>query len=676
MKGNSAKPQREQHLQETALQIIRISPVLEQLYQEQLAIVGAINAQNLFKIDSTAHKVSVLNGCCEIQFQSTKSLSAQFPRSPIKPIKIASFYSQYPQFEALEDFFLHDIYFLTGDLKPQHSLFLRNKAQQLRTLIFEHVYVWLDGAERISNFISQMSLVQAEIIDQLMMRQNCYQHDVMRDYVQTQQPIPKQVVTLFQQMFCLSYLDDPTLLSIQSLMDSYDEFCFSAAQFLDADIYRIMTLAYPERFNLNELNEHVDDIILLMDHVHERPNLLGFIRLMQRDAWHKQDLLSQAHFLNHNSVWQKKVGKLPILDSKRAVKWLFKQPALVSDWLSQHFQHSSVRVAMTALSFVDTSRIHPTVILSTLQYFQFIAVKLFIQRCFAQALDQGWFEAKENTQFILKDRQNKTDDHRIAISPSILYLDEWLLFMRQSVGLNDLAIKKVYQPLSRMMQAYMLYLNECIATLPTALVPYIRVEMQENRDFINQLHHHKIQLHDFRQLFYLKSNHTRVTVFDAYVRDYISAVFTGQYIAKNISWKGLFYQAVRWHDTIQKQEIINKLKKEYDTIIWPSLSPQSILVFEGWAFEELSSITRIIEESKRCRHCLAMSYSNKIVEGEYVAFHVSQLETQQHMTLGCAIQQHELIFDQLEYPDNTPASPEVIEVAKKFIQWFNSIKQK
>ncbi len=76
---------------------------------------------------------------------------------------------------------------------------------------------------------------------------------------------------------------------------------------------------------------------------------------------------------------------------------------------------------------------------------------------------------------------------------------------------NDLAIiKKVYQPLSRMMQAYMLYLNECIATLPTALVPYMRVEMQEVGIFINQLHHHKIQItDDFRQLFYLKSNHTR-----------------------------------------------------------------------------------------------------------------------------------------------------------------------
>ena len=106
------------------------------------------------------------------------------------------------------------------------------------------------------------------------------------------------------------------------------------------------------------------------------------------------------------------------------------------------------------------------------------------------------------------------------------------------------------------------------------------------------------------------------------------------------------------------------------------MSPQLILFFEGWRFEELSSITRIIEESKRCRHCLAVSYSNKIVEGEYVAFHVSQFETQQHMTLGCVIQQQQLIFDQLEYPDNTPASPEVIEVANKFIQWFNRIHQK
>ncbi len=47
---------------------------------------------------------------------------------------------------------LQDIYFLTGDLKPQHSLYLRDKAEQLRQLILLRSYAWVNGRNGCPNF--------------------------------------------------------------------------------------------------------------------------------------------------------------------------------------------------------------------------------------------------------------------------------------------------------------------------------------------------------------------------------------------------------------------------------------------------------------------------------------------------------------------------------------------
>ena len=94
--------------------------------------------------------------------------------------------------------------------------------------------------------------------------------------------------------------------------------------------------------------------------------------------------------------------------------------------------------------------------------------------------------------------------------------------------------------------------------------------------------------------------------------------------------------------------------------------------FSDWYFEELADLERIIEESKRCHHCLAASYAQHIVDGEYVAFHMSSQTVQQHMTLGCHFREGKLIYDQLEYSNNRKAEALVVEVAVQFIAWLNS----
>jgi hypothetical protein len=87
------------------------------------------------------------------------------------------------------------------------------------------------------------------------------------------------------------------------------------------------------------------------------------------------------------------------------------------DWLSRNIQHSSVRVAVTAFSFIDSSQAHPQVILATLQYFQHCSARMFIHSCHYFAMQEAWFEHEYNQSMMLKGQSQSLEDHRIAISP-------------------------------------------------------------------------------------------------------------------------------------------------------------------------------------------------------------------------------------------------------------------
>src|SRR5690606_9766131 len=115
---------------------------------------------------------------------------------------------------------------------------------------------------------------------------------------------------------------------------------------------------------------------------------------------------------------------------------------------------------------------------------------------------------------------------------------------------------------------------------------------------------------------------------------------------------GLFIQAIAWHDQIQKQEIIARLKKDFALKDWKSLTNEANFYYFDWKFEELKNIDQIIEEARIFQNCLAASYAQRIIEGEYVAFHVSHAELSTPLLLGCHIHDQEIIFDQLEYPHN------------------------
>ena len=329
-----------------------------------------------------------------------------------------------------------------------------------------------------------MSPVQAEIIDSFMIKAEVYTQPCISNCLQSGHEIPAHVLKQLQQIFSLQHLQSDEFLSIQSVMDSLDAFCFSAPEFLHPATFRIISLSFENRFNLHELNDHIDDIRLLYRHAEEQSHLLGFVRLMNRDSWHRVICYPNAIFWKIILIYGKKVAKLPLFDCHRVVNWLFKQPAEILDWLSSNIQHSSVRVAATALSFIDTHHIHPQIVLATLQYFQYIAARLFIDDVHQYALQHCWFEHERNRTVVLKGKRQAIEDHRIAISPSILYLDEWIGLLRDVVAMDDQITKRVYANLSRVMQAYMQHLYKITCDLPEDVLAYIRPQTQQDRNFI------------------------------------------------------------------------------------------------------------------------------------------------------------------------------------------------
>ncbi|MCO8101741.1 hypothetical protein [Acinetobacter indicus] len=652
-------------LHAVAQQLVRISSVAAEIYQDQMDLVGHFTSQNLFRIDPILHRVELLNGLFHLQFHTPDRHDQPFS---------AQFSWQGQHAEALEEFFLHELMFHTQDRKPQHSLYLRDQVQRLRQLLLDQAYAWVNGPLRVQHWLRHLSALEAEILDQLLHKAGLQEDAVFGQCLQQQRPVPEPTLQKLLNICSLEVIDGANFLPIQPLLQSYDEFCFSLSHFVPAGIYRILELRFPERVSLHEIEDSHDDLQLLYRHAIEQSHLLGFVRIMNRAVWAEDNILAKRHFLEKNTrIWQTKVARLPLFDYPRAVNWLFRQSKLVLDWLSDNIHHSSVRVAVVALSFVDCSQIHPRIILATLQYFQYASARLFIQSCDHFALQHQWFEHQHNSRVVQKGQRQSLEDPRISISPSILYLDEWMNLLAIVSAQDELQVKQVYARLSRVMQAYMLHLHKVTAELPAELMQFIHPESQQSRDFMHCLRRHQLTLEQFRQLFYLKAGPVRESVFDAYVRDYLVDYFNEKnYTPKNVSWSSIFQRAVRWHHEVHKAEILAKLKKQLNVSHWPPVSLQGRTQYLGWCFEELNSLDRIIQESRSFHHCLAVSYSQKIIEGEYVAFHMSSPCYRQSLTLGCHLLDGQLRFDQLEYPNNHKAEQLLVNIAEQFIQWLNS----
>ena len=253
--------------QSLAIQLRQVVPSIQQLYHEQSAFLSTLNVQNVLSVDVKQQRIQILNHCFHIQFY-TPTEQAE--------LCVPQFIYQGHYAEALEEFCLHDIVFLVGDQSPQHSLYLRNKVKQLRQLILQQVFVLFDGPSRVQTILTEIRQTQSELFQQL-----CQQVEFNTDDSTSE----RSLLAELQRLCCLDADQAEDILPLQSLMNSYDELCCSANQFLEPHVYRIIQTAFPERFSLQELMDHTHDIHLLYPHAKEQSHMLGFVRLMHRDLW-------------------------------------------------------------------------------------------------------------------------------------------------------------------------------------------------------------------------------------------------------------------------------------------------------------------------------------------------------------------------------------------------------
>src|SRR5690606_41508000 len=85
-----------------AQQCLRISPELNQLYLDQMAMIGHLNGQNLIKIQQDQHRIELLDGLFHIQFHTSHALDS----GTVPALVDSHFYFQQCKAEALEEFFL------------------------------------------------------------------------------------------------------------------------------------------------------------------------------------------------------------------------------------------------------------------------------------------------------------------------------------------------------------------------------------------------------------------------------------------------------------------------------------------------------------------------------------------------------------------------------------------
>lgn len=689
-----------QNHQQTAQMLLDHSNVLKQIFQDQWFYLWSLTPQNLFQMDHAKHQLLIADGLIRVQIRDDFELN---PINNKTHNTVVEFFSSDTDInvQKIADFIFNDIHFLIRDLKAQHPLFLQSKVQLFRQLLVEEVFQWVDGENRVEQYLYNLATEEAQHLDQLMMDAGYYQQPHLTDFAVSGISIPLYVELNFKHLSLVNSVLGENFLNVQQIIPHYDHLCLSADQFIPKNLYRMIEISFDDQFTLAQVLQRQDDFQLLSQHAKQQPHLLGLSQWVKRGFWQQPDIFAKKHFTEAGGIhWDERISpQFPLFYAKRAVNWLFKQDSLVMDWVAGQLDDINVRIAVTALSFVDTSQIHPQVILETLIYFSSITGRILIRECYQYAKKDHWFDLnqahevntshdhhpyalKNSQQTLHLDPQEEYQDRliskrqkRIEISDSILYIEEWLdllaLLSKQDVHLT----KRVYSRLYRVMQAFMVFLQKTIQDLPESLIPFMRPELQQDPKFHQVLHQYQINADDFRQHFkhpVLQFNRS-TSIFDSYVADYLVDYFYHyDTLAKNVTWSGLYQQAVRWHQQIDFQATLSKLRQRIHKDSWQRISPQAIMFTEHWKFVELNSLEQIIYESVNYKHCLALSYTERIADGEYVAFHMTSLDDENlELTLGCFFKFDQLHFDQLRLPNNEQPDRAIQLEALAFIHKVN-----
>ncbi|WP_010114714.1 hypothetical protein [Acinetobacter sp. P8-3-8] len=649
-----------------AQDLLLISTDLRQIYLDQLYYFKNINSNNFFEVDDAQNSLSIANQLLHISLDETLGLVFKL-----------NLENRQLNADLLIRFITEDITFFTHQYHSFHPTDLKTKTQILRQTFIEQVFEWVDGENRVEQYLYNIQPVDALKIDQVLMKYGYFESPYISEFAKYGKEIPLAVEINIKHLLLINSVLGSEFLAVAELMPKLQQLSFKLHQFIPAHYLRIFKTFYPESLRLQDIIQHFKSYQLLSKHALEQPHLIAYAKLMQRGYWQYQDLFNKQHFLNSQATYwdQDLIHKLPFCQNKRSVNWLFKQDALVNDWIAEHANHLSTRITMTALSYVDTSKIDAEVTVCVLEFFKNISARLFLHESYTFALKNQWFNDPKNQRYDLYQKDAQPQKNRKFIANSYLYIEEWLDFTALMTKDDPQLYKKLFTKINRVVQAFMLFLQNIADDLPKALLSFIDPQKQQHAEFFRLLQKHQIKVEDFRKKFKHVPTRRMAThsIFDSFVLDYLMDSFYQQRgIGKNVTWLGLYHQAERWHEQVYFDETMSKLKQQVDIETWDRVSPMQKIYFEAWCYEELNSLKRIIQESTVFKHCLALSYTKAIIEKEYVAFHMSNIDDPtQEFTLGCYYQLGQLSFDQIRLPNNQIPDDVYMMQALRFIHDVN-----
>ena len=627
--------------------LLQISTELKQIYLDQLFYFKNITAENFFHFQENVLSLGIAHQFIQVSLDEISGLQFKL-----------NLENRQLNADHLIKFISEGINFYTDGFQHIHPTDLKTKTQMFRQTVIEQVFEWIDGENRVEQYLYNISLYEAQKMDQILMQYEYFDYPYITDFAKYGKAIPLAVEINIKHLLLINSILGHEFLPVSELQPKLYQLSYTLDKFIPSHYLRIFKIFYPEFLQLKDIIQHFNSYRLLSKHAQEQPHLMAYVKLMQRGYWQYQDLLNKQHFLDPKAPYwdQDSIQKLPFCNAKRSANWLFKQDALVNDWVALHVNNVSTRITLNALSFMDTSKIDTEVLVCVLRFFRNTSARLFLNECYEFAIDNDWTNDPKNDRYDIQSMDGQAQKNRKIISKSFLYIDEWIDLTVLMTQDQPMLYKKITFKINRVIQAFMLFVQNIVFDLPKELLAFIDPQKQQHPDFFRLLKKHQIKVDDFRKKF--KHMPTRripkQSIFDSFVLDYLMNIFDqNQEIGKNVTWLSLYHQSERWHEQVYFETTLSKLKQDVELEQWDRVSPMQKIYFEQWCYEELSSLKRIIQESIVFKHCLALSYSKRIIDKEYVAFNMTHIEDPSlEFTLGCFYTLGQLSFDQIRLPNN------------------------